>query len=101
MCNSARGMMLALGCIQALKCNTNQCPTGVTSNDPKFMRGLVVEDKWKRVRNYHEEILKDFLELFAASGCSYLSELNRSLIHKKVGEEIVSYQSIYPEATSI
>lgn len=101
LCNSARGMMLALGCIQALKCNTNQCPTGVTSNDPKFMRGLVVEDKWKRVRNYQEEILKDFLELFAAAGCSNLEELNRSLIHKKVGEEIVSYDSIYPETVRI
>jgi glutamate synthase domain-containing protein 2 len=50
-CNSARGMMLALGCIQALKCNTNECPTGVATNNPRFVRGLVVSEKWKRVKN--------------------------------------------------
>ena len=82
-CNSARGMMLALGCIQALKCNTNECPTGVATNNPKFVRGLVVSEKWKRVANYHKNILEDFLELLAASGCNSQEELNRSLIYKK------------------
>jgi len=86
-CNSARGMMLALGCIQALKCNTNECPTGVATNNPKFVRGLVVSEKWKRVRNYHKNILEDFLELLAASGCSSPEELNRSLIYKKATNE--------------
>ena len=99
-CNSARGMMLALGCIQALKCNTNTCPTGVTSNNPKFMRGLVVEDKWKRVKNYQHETVHDFLELFAAAGCTKLEELNRGFIHKKVGENILSYEELYPTVKS-
>ena len=44
-CNSARAMMMALGCIQALECNKNTCPTGVATQDPYFMKGLVVEDK--------------------------------------------------------
>src|SRR5690606_5701834 len=52
-CNSARGMMLALGCIQALECHRNTCPTGVATNDPRLTRGLVVADKWQRVFNYH------------------------------------------------
>ncbi len=95
-CNSARGMMLALGCIQALKCDTNQCPTGVTSNQPSLRRGLVVEDKWKRVRNYHYETLEDFLELFSAAGCTDTQELNRSLIYKQVGEEMKTYEELYP-----
>jgi len=90
-CNSARGMMLALGCIQSLKCNTNECPTGVATNNPKLMRGLVVSEKWKRVKNYHKNILEDFLELLAASGCSSPEEMNRSLIFKKVNKESISY----------
>jgi glutamate synthase domain-containing protein 2 len=90
-CNSARGMMLALGCIQALRCNTNECPTGVATNNPTFVRGLVVSEKWKRVKNYHKNILEDFLELLAASGCNSLEEMNRSLIYRKVDKQWISY----------
>lgn len=95
-CNSARGMMLALGCIQSLKCDTNKCPTGVASNDPAFYRGLVVEDKWKRVKNYQEQNVKEFCDLLAAAGCSNLSELNRKLIHKKIDEVTKSYEEWHP-----
>jgi glutamate synthase domain-containing protein 2 len=45
LCNAARAMMFALGCIQALKCNTNHCPTGIATNNPRLMAGLVPEDK--------------------------------------------------------
>lgn len=95
-CNSARGMMLALGCIQALKCDKNTCPTGITTNNPKLVRGLNVEDKWKRVKNYQERTVEDFLELFAASGCSDLSQLNRHLIYKKLHDNIKSYETHFP-----
>ncbi len=58
--NIARGLMFALGCIQALKCHTNRCPTGVTTHDPRLQRGLVIEDKAERVANYirhmHHEV---------------------------------------------
>ena len=74
-----------------LKCNTNECPTGVATNNPKYVRGLVVSEKWKRVRNYHKNILEDFLELLAASGCNSLEELNRNLIFKKVDKHWFSY----------
>ncbi|WP_392384322.1 FMN-binding glutamate synthase family protein [Marinomonas primoryensis] len=93
-CNSARGMMLALGCVQSLKCNTNECPTGVTTNDPQFVRGLVVSEKWKRVRNYHNNMLDDFLELLAASGCHSFEEMNRSLINKKADKYWLSYAEV-------
>ena len=96
-CNSARGMMLALGCIQALKCDTNNCPTGVTTNKPKLMRGLVVSEKWKRVKNYQHETLKDFLSLLAGAGVRDLSELNRDKIYKRVSnKEILSFEDLYP-----
>ena len=95
-CNSARGMMIALGCIQALRCDTNECPTGVATQKSSLVRGLVVSEKWKRVKNYQEQTLNDFLELFAASGCTNLNHLNRSLIHKKVNNTIKSYEELYP-----
>lgn len=95
-CNSARGMMLALGCIQSLKCDTNKCPTGVTSNNPAFYRGLVVEDKWKRVKNYQEQTVKEFCELMSASGCADLNALNRRLIYKKIDNVTKSYEQWYP-----
>ncbi len=98
-CNSARGMMLALGCIQALECDTNKCPTGVTTHKPELVRGLVVEDKWKRVLHYHQRTLHSFLGLFAAAGCKNLSELNRSFIFKQVETKVVCYDKLYPPVT--
>jgi glutamate synthase domain-containing protein 2 len=56
---SARGFMFSLGCIQALKCNKNTCPTGITTHDPRFQKGLVVEDKWHRVAAYAKGIIKE------------------------------------------
>ncbi|WP_338725224.1 FMN-binding glutamate synthase family protein [Shewanella baltica] len=93
-CNSARGMMLALGCVQSLKCNTNECPTGVATNNPTLVRGLVVAEKWKRVRNYHQHMLDDFLALLAASGCHSLDEMNRNLIYRKVDKQWHSYAEV-------
>jgi glutamate synthase domain-containing protein 2 len=58
--------MFSLGCIQALKCNKNTCPTGITTHDPKLQRGLVVEDKFLRVANYATSIIKE-VEMIAHS----------------------------------
>jgi len=80
LCNSARGMLFSIGCIQALKCDTNTCPTGVTSHKPEFMKGLVVEDKFQRTANFHKETMQVFNELIAAAGISDISQLNRNLI---------------------
>ncbi len=56
---SARGFMFALGCIQALKCNKNTCPTGITTHDPRLQAGLVVEDKYIKVANYAKSVIKE------------------------------------------
>ncbi|MGR3323504.1 MAG: FMN-binding glutamate synthase family protein [Pseudooceanicola sp.] len=56
---TARGFMFSLGCIQALKCNRNTCPTGVTTHDPHLQRGLVVEEKYVAVANYATSIIKE------------------------------------------
>ena len=58
LCNSARGMMLALGCIQALECNRNNCPTGITTQNKHLMAGLVPEKKAPRIMNFHAESFK-------------------------------------------
>lgn len=63
---SARGFMFSLGCIQALKCNKNTCPTGVTTHDPRLQKGLVVEDKYQRVAKYARSITKE-VEMIAHS----------------------------------
>ena len=57
--NSARGFMFALGCIQAMQCHLNTCPTGVTTHDPRLQRGLVVTDKAERVANYVRHMNKE------------------------------------------
>lgn len=97
LCNSARSMMLALGCIQALECNRNKCPTGITTQDPELIKGLVVDDKEKRVANYHRETIKSVTELLAASGLKSAVKLNRSHIHRRTSStETRRYDEIFP-----
>ena len=66
--NSARAFMLSLGCIQALKCNTNKCPTGITTQDKELMEGLDPEDKMVRVYNFHRRTLAAACEIVGAMG---------------------------------
>lgn len=96
-CYSARGMMLALGCIQALLCNTNKCPTGITTQDPKLTKGLVVQDKKIRVANYHEKTVKAFVELLGATGLDEMKNLTRSHIYRRISlNEMLTYEEIFP-----
>lgn len=96
-CNTARAMMMALGCIQALECNKNTCPTGVATQDPYFMKGLVVEDKKVRVANYHKNTVESFVELMAAAGLTTTSQINRSHVYRRVFMNLVkTYSEIYP-----
>jgi glutamate synthase domain-containing protein 2 len=74
-CNSARGFMFALGCIQAQTCHSGNCPTGVTTQDPKRQLALVVPDKAERVRNFHRLTLESLKELLEAAGLSGPSAL--------------------------
>ncbi len=96
-CYSARGMMLSLGCIQALVCNKNTCPTGVATQNPRLYKGLVVERKNERVRNYHHATLHSFAEILSAAGLSRSSELKRSHIWKRIEiDEIKNYEQLHP-----
>jgi glutamate synthase domain-containing protein 2 len=96
-CYSARAMMMALGCIQALECNRNSCPTGVATQDPDLVKGLVVEDKKHRVANYHKETVHSFIELMAASGIPDVDMINRALIYSRIApDKIARYDQLYP-----
>ncbi len=98
MVNSARAMMLATGCIQALQCHTNTCPTGVATQDEGLMKGLVVSDKAQRVVNYHKATIESFIELMAASGVVAADDLSREQINRRVGAtQVLKYSDIYPE----
>ena len=98
MVNVARAMMLATGCIQALQCHKNTCPTGVATQDAGLMKGLVVEDKAQRVANFHEATIHSFIELIAASGVLAAEELKREHIFRRIGAtQVLKYSEIYPE----
>ena len=97
LCNSARGMMFALGCIQALKCNTNHCPTGVATQDMALMRGLDVADKAERVASFHQRTVDAVLELVGAVGLRTPRELDLCHIWRRVNvTEVRNLAEIYP-----
>ncbi len=96
-CYSARAMMLALGCIQALQCHNNTCPVGVATQNDSLLKGLVVEEKAKRVANYHHETIYSLREIVAATGLSSPSEISRHHIYKRVGiNKVMTYDELFP-----
>ncbi|PKP51207.1 MAG: FMN-binding glutamate synthase family protein, partial [Bacteroidetes bacterium HGW-Bacteroidetes-12] len=98
LCNSARAMMMAVGCIQALQCNTNKCPVGVATQSKSLMKGLNVEDKSQRVANYHKKTVSAFAELLGAAGLSKPEELRREHINRRISmTTVMDYSEIYPE----
>ncbi|RMG46731.1 MAG: FMN-binding glutamate synthase family protein [Acidobacteria bacterium] len=95
--NAARAMMIALGCIQALKCNTNQCPVGVATQDPRLMRGLVVADKARRVANFQRKTVEAAFELLGAAGLRRPDELGPQHIFRRTASgQIRSLAEIHP-----
>lgn len=98
--NSARGMMLSLGCIHALKCNTNRCPAGIATNDPQLIRGLHVPTKTKRVAKYHQETINAFSDILGAMGYTHPKQVMRSDIFRRLSSgQSVSYEDLYPSLT--
>lgn len=94
---SARAMMLALGCIQALECNKNSCPTGVATQDPELVAGLVVSNKKKRVANFHRKTVESLMELLAAAGLRSPEEIRRHHIFRRTSlNEVRRYSEIFP-----
>lgn len=88
-CNSARGFMFALGCIQAQSCHTGTCPTGVTTQDPGRQRALVVPDKAERVQQFHHHTLHALSELIAAAGLTHPRQLRPHHIVRRVAHNDV------------
>ncbi len=95
--NSARGMMMALGCIQARSCNTDHCPTGIATQNPARAEGLVVSDKATRVANFHRATIENLAELLAAAGLDSLDQLEpKHINHRVQGTNIKTYAQLYP-----
>ena len=96
LCYSARGMMLALGCIQALRCNSNHCPVGVATQDHNLMAGLVPSEKKVRVYNFHRQTLKSVTELLGAMGTHHPHELRPWHIMRRISPtEVRHYGEIF------
>lgn len=98
--NSARGMMLALGCIQARSCNTDECPTGIATQNPHRSAGLVVTDKATRVARFQQDTVANLVELLAAAGLDRLDQLTPRHINRRVqGNDVKTYADLYPTMT--
>ncbi|MEN9001245.1 MAG: glutamate synthase-related protein, partial [Flavobacteriales bacterium] len=96
-CQSARAMMMSLGCIQALLCNTNTCPVGIATQDKKLMKGLDVENKTVRVANYHKKTVDSFKEILLAAGITEKEKLTRSHINHRIESNVIkTYEEMYP-----
>jgi glutamate synthase domain-containing protein 2 len=95
-CNSARGFMFALGCIQAQTCHTGTCPTGVTTQDAIRQRALVVPDKATRVAEFHKSTLHALSELMAAAGLTHPNQLRPEHIIRRISTtEVTSLATLY------
>ena len=93
---AARAMMFAVGCIQALKCHTNRCPTGVTTQDRGRARALDVGDKSTRVFNYQRETVASAAQIVASMGLSGFDELSPAMLNRRIdGLRSRTYAEIY------
>jgi len=97
LCNAARGMMFSLGCIQALKCNTNECPVGVATQKEKLYWGLDVADKAERVANFQKATVESALELVGVAGLTSPDQLTPSHIKRRTSfGQVQSFAELYP-----
>ncbi len=97
-CNSARGFMFALGCIQSQSCHTDRCPVGVATQDPTRQRALFVPDKAARVASFHRSTLHALGELVAAAGLDHPGDFAPIHFTRRVSmRETVGFEELYPE----
>jgi glutamate synthase domain-containing protein 2 len=95
-CNAARGYMFALGCIQSMRCHTDQCPTGIATQDPRRWSRLDVPDKSDRVFNYHRNTLRALGEMLAAAGLHHPAELGPEHVLRRISAtEVRSLGNVY------
>jgi glutamate synthase domain-containing protein 2 len=96
-CNSARGFMFALGCIQSQSCHTDRCPTGVATQDPSRQGALVVSDKSVRVANFHAATIQSLAELTGAAGLEHPANFTLAHISRRISpREVVTFAELYP-----
>ena len=96
-CNSARGFMFALGCIQARACHTNRCPVGVATQDRTRSRALVIGDKAQRVANFHRNTMKSLAEIVAAAGFDHPGQIQpRHLMIRQNSGEVLPADKAFP-----
>ncbi|MGB0618721.1 MAG: glutamate synthase-related protein [Myxococcota bacterium] len=86
LCYAARAMMMSMGCIQARKCNSNECPVGIATQKKSLTKGLVVTEKSARVARYHEETIDAAVHLMAAAGIADADELRPWHIMRRTSE---------------
>jgi hypothetical protein len=97
MVNMARPMMFAIGCIQARRCDTNTCPSGVATQDPRRGAAVNVKRHSEQVRNFHYATMQSFTEILGAMGYSEPGELLSSKIFRRVGDaQSRSYAELFP-----
>jgi len=95
--NTARGFMFSLGCIQALRCHQNTCPTGVTTHNHRLQRGLVVEEKYLRVANYARNMNKEIDMIAHSCGCRHGRELKREHVRiVQTANQSIALNMLYP-----
>ena len=95
--NIARGLMISVGCIQALKCHTNECPVGVATTDKYLQNALVVKEKQYRVLNYMITLRAGLNSLAAASGLKSPTEFRREhIVYKDEKGTIISGNDLFP-----
>jgi glutamate synthase domain-containing protein 2 len=98
--NSARGFMFSLGCIQALKCNKNTCPTGVTTHDPRLQKGLDPEDKAVRVANYCRSLVHEVETIAHSCGVPEPRHLQRYHVRLVLDKgKSIPMDELYPNPT--
>lgn len=97
--NTARGFLFSLGCIQAMQCNKNTCPTGITTQDPRLQRGLDVEVKAERVYHYATNVRKEVEMVAHACGVTEPRQFRRHHIRMVMaGGRSVPFDQLYPPA---
>ncbi|WP_162426795.1 FMN-binding glutamate synthase family protein [Pontibacter pudoricolor] len=99
-CYSARGMMFALGCIQALQCDSGRCPVGIATQDENLYKGLDVADKRVRVANFHGNTIKSTIEVMEACGFGSIDSITPDKIFRRVESgRTLSFEDIYFKPT--
>ena len=88
-CNAARGFMFALGCIQALTCHSDHCPTGIATQDPARWSRLDVPDKARRVFNFHQNTLKALRDLLCAAGLDHPDQVGPEHVLRRISKSEV------------